>query len=83
MNKTFIKILSGITFVIMMVFNITTTLNGYNFSLSGINANAKMGVTCYSTYEHCGWFGDCYSFYLCGQCPTRVDGDNMTDSGTC
>lgn len=61
MKKTILKITATITFFLLMGFNITTSLNHTNFSLTGLKAFAygsggSGGLAC--TYiSHNGWMG--------------------------
>lgn len=86
MKKTILKITAIATFALLMAFNITTTTNGTNFSMSGLKALASGTsggiVTCYSSTGYCNWWNSCWDTYKCGPC-TSIRTDRTGDRGTC
>ncbi len=77
-RKKLLAIVAAIMFVGMMGLSVTTSNNGTDISLAGIEALASGStVTCYSNYQGC-WFS-CYHIFLCnsdGSCEderTRAD----------
>jgi len=42
-------------------------------------------ISCFSTYDHCGWFGTCTTFWRCnpnGNC-FSASGKNLSDPNIC
>jgi len=85
MKKTILKVTAISAFLLLLVFNVTTTMDSIYVSFGGSEALAFGNtVDCFSMFESdCEWFEDCSDFYDCGPCSLV---DNYSDwqlQGTC